>query len=100
MDLHVEPGFQHKLSEPRWFVRTLTAIDVGYRKGNRFQVQFLDEDERGTAVLEFAHDETSFDVLRLELPQAVIDAAIGGVNGYVDAHGARCLPGFLGRNDA
>jgi len=98
MRLRIEPGFVHCTTEPRFFVRSLDARDEGWACGYRWEIQFLDDQERGGATLEFG--EADLGEMRshigYELPEAVIRAVTSGVEDYVDSNGDRRLPGFLG----
>ena len=99
MDFHVEPGFIHRSFEPRFFVRALDEGDTTYCRGNRWQIQFLNEVGEGAANVDFGpHDpDHHFDLLAVEVPASVVQAARRGVNDYVDAEGNRWDPIHLRR---
>jgi hypothetical protein len=64
--------------------------------GYRYQIQFLDEIGRGGACLVFVDKDSPFRLVNLDLPRQVIEAAMHGLDDYVDAQGRRRLPTFLG----
>jgi hypothetical protein len=98
MNFDVRPGFVHKKEEPRYFVRPLDAQDQHFGAGCRWQIQFLNDREQGAACLDFGPEDESevFDLLAVDLPNAVIDAAKSGISACVDGQGRQREPGFLG----
>jgi hypothetical protein len=98
MRFRVEPRFVHRTSEPRYFVRSLDALDDGWKCGFRWEVQLLNDDGQGAATVEFGPDDgDEFTLyLNVDLPSAVVEAARAGVNDYLDREGRRRLPAFLG----
>jgi hypothetical protein len=100
MELHVEPRASHRAEKPRYFVRSLKPDDQEYARGCRWQVQFLDDEERAAACLSFGAADTAFHMVGLDLPRAVIEAAMSGMSDYVDSAGRRRLPAFLGGGSA
>src|SRR4051812_25264419 len=99
MDFHAEPDFVHRSFEPRYFVRTLDEHDTTYARGNRWQIQFLNEVGQGAASLDFgpSDPEKQFELLAIEIPRAVIEAARAGSHEYIDAAGTPWDPILLRR---
>ena len=89
-----ESDFQHRSNEPRWFVCSVSDESFSYARGNRHQIQFLNDAGRGAATLDFRPSDPSelLRLLALDLPQAVIDAARSGISDYLDADGRHCDP--------
>ena len=99
MDFHAEPDFVHRSFEPRYFVRTLDAHDTTYVRGNRWQIQFLNEAGQGAANLDFgpSDPEDHFALVAIQIPCPVIEAAKSGLHDYIDADGNRWDPVLLRR---
>lgn len=89
MDFHAEPDFVHRSFEPRYFVRTLDEADTTFARGNRWQIQFLNEAGQGAANLDFGpiDPEENFALLAVDVPHGVIQAAKAGMHDYADADG-------------
>ena len=89
MHFHVEPGFSHSETEPRYYVCPLTCGDGGWKRGYQWQIQFLNEAGQGGASLEFGPADGSafWRYLPLDLPKAALEAARRGVSDYVDQNG-------------
>lgn len=89
MDLHVEPDFVHRTFEPRFFVRILDKLDTTYARGNRWQIQLLNESGEGAASIDFgpADSNCQFDLLAVQTPRAIIEAARSGISDYLDGDG-------------
>lgn len=98
MEFHVEPGFVHSAMEPRFFVRSLKPNDDGWKCGYRWQIQLLNDCDEGAAYIDFGPDDgTEFTRwLGVDVPAAVVEAAMRGINDYVDSEGRRRQPSFLG----
>lgn len=87
----------HRTQQPRFFVRALDVTDDGWKCGYRWEVQLLNDHERGGATVEFGPDDEQFQqFLNIDLPSAVISAAKNGLNDYVDGEGQPRQPSFLG----
>jgi hypothetical protein len=97
MDLHVELGFVHRSFEPRFFVCTLDDRDPSYARGNRWQIQFLNDAGQGGANLDFGpfDNEDLFKSLPFQTTQSVVNTAKSGVQDYLDGNGVPWDPILL-----
>jgi len=94
-----ESDFEHRDFEPRWFVASVLNGSFSYGRGNRHQIQFLNEDGQGAAVLDFRPEDADqlLRLVSLDLPQPIIEAARRGESDYFDADGCRRDPISLNR---
>ncbi len=91
-----DPEFKHREREPRYFVMQLDERSFGYTEGFRFEVQLLDEEGRGGAVVLFLGDEQHFNCPGASVPEAVFRAALSrsvGNGEFVTSSGEFC-PGY------
>ena len=95
MKITVEPGFIHTRKEPRYFVLSLDESDPSYLEGFRYEVQLLNDDGEGAAVVLLTEEDTNISVPGYDLPSRVVDAARRqekGSGDYVNTVGESVRP--------
>ena len=86
----------------RYFVVHLISTDSRYGPDSHFQVQVLDEYERGEHVGYFADPELPLVINGETIPKVVLYAALRqqpGKGDYVNKRGEGVLPGFYPESD-
>jgi hypothetical protein len=71
----IRAGFQHRVEEPRFFVRTIDREEADWVEGYRWEIQFLDQDGCSGYDLLLGDDDVAPTDIPYYLPTEVLAAA-------------------------